>query len=37
MERISYREVIGFLMYVMIATRLEITIPIGVLSKFVEL
>jgi hypothetical protein len=37
MEIISYREVIGFLMYVMIAIRLDITIPIGVLSKFVEL
>jgi hypothetical protein len=37
MERISYREVIGCLMYVMITIRIDITIPIGVLSKFVEL
>lgn len=33
MEGISYKEVVGCLMHVMI----DITIPIGVLSKFVKL
>jgi hypothetical protein len=36
MEGVPYKEAIGCVMYVMIATRLDIIVVIGVVSKFAK-
>jgi hypothetical protein len=36
MEGVPYKEAIGWVMYVMIATRLDIIVVIGVVSKFAK-